>query len=86
MQISLTVNIAKVKSFSYLHPLTGVDPRISRTLSESLNDDLQRHVNSYQMYNYILIDEFNTSLFKVGKGVVYPRDPFSALYLYFFSV
>ena len=79
MEMYLPLEIAKVKSFSYLDPLTGVDPRMSRTLSETLNNELQRHVKSYQMYNYILIDELNTSLFKVGKGVVYPRDPFSAL-------
>ena len=82
MQMFLPLEIAKVKSFSYLDPLTGVDPRMSRTLTESLNDEVQRHVKSYQMYNDILIDEFNTSLFKVGKGVVYPRDPFSALSFY----
>ena len=68
MEMYLPLEIAKVKSLSNLDPLTGVDPRISRTLSESLNDELQRHVNSYQMYNYILTDEFNTSLFQVGKG------------------
>ena len=43
VQMFLTLEIAKVKSFSYLDPLTGIDPRISRTLSESLNDEVQRH-------------------------------------------
>ena len=46
MEMFLPLEIAKVKSFSYLDPLTGVDPRISRTLSESLNDEVQRHVKS----------------------------------------
>ena len=46
MEMYLPLEIAKVKSFSYLDPLTGVDPRISRTLSESLNDEVQRHVKS----------------------------------------
>ena len=46
VEMFLTLEIAKVKSFSYLHPLTGVDPRISRTLSESLTDEVQRHVKS----------------------------------------
>ena len=59
----LTLEIAKVKIFSYLDPLTGVDPRISRTLSESLNDEVQRHVGSSEMYHYILIDQFTTVLF-----------------------
>ena len=44
VEMFLTLEIAKVKSFS--DPFTGVDPRISRTLSESLNDELQRHVKS----------------------------------------
>ena len=43
VEMFLTLEIAKVKSFSYLDPLTGIDPRISRTLSESLNDEVQRH-------------------------------------------
>ena len=44
VEMFLTLEVAEVKSFS--DPLTGVDPRISRTLSESLNDELQRHVKS----------------------------------------
>ena len=46
VEMFLTLEIAKVKSFSYLDPLKGVDPRISPTLSERLNDELQRHVKS----------------------------------------
>ena len=46
VEMFLTLEIAKVKSFSYLDPLTGVDPRMSRTLSASFNDELQRHVKS----------------------------------------
>ena len=63
VKIFLRLEIAKVKTFSYLDPLTGVDPRICRTLSETLNDEVQRHVKSYEMDNDILIDEFNNSLF-----------------------
>ena len=63
VEIFLTLEIAKVKSFSYLHPLTGVDPGISRTLSRRLTDEVQTHVNPKEMYNYILIDQFNTLLF-----------------------
>ena len=62
VEMFLTLEIAKVKILSYLHPLTGVDPRISRTLSESLTDEVQRHVKSLEMYNDILINEFNTSV------------------------
>ena len=46
VEMFLPLEIAKVKSFSYLDPLTGVDPRMSRTLSASFNDELQRHVKS----------------------------------------
>ena len=60
VEMFLTLQIAEVKSFSYLDPFTGLDPRISRTLSESLNNDLYRHVKLWEMYNYIFINEFNT--------------------------
>ena len=43
VEMFLTLQIAEVKSFSYLDPWTGVDPRISRTLSRHLTDEVQRH-------------------------------------------
>ena len=63
VEMFVTLEIAKVKSLSYLHPLTGVDPRISRTLSRLLTNEVQTHVNSYEMYHDILINQFNTLLF-----------------------
>ena len=62
VEMFLTLEIAKVKSFSYLHPFTGVDPWISRTLSRRVTDEVHTHVNSKEMYNNILIDQFNTLL------------------------
>ena len=41
-QIIITANIAKMESFE-LCPLPGIDPSISRTLSERLNNELHRH-------------------------------------------
>ena len=45
VEMFLTLEIAKVKSLSDLHPLTGVDPRISRTLSRRLTAEVQTHVD-----------------------------------------
>ena len=46
VEMFLTLEIAKVKSFSYLQPLTGVEPRISRTLTRRLTNEVQTHANS----------------------------------------
>ena len=52
VEMFLTLEIAKVKSFSYLQPLTGVDPRISRTLSKLLTTQPHTHVKSLVRGNY----------------------------------
>ena len=67
VEMFLTLEIAKVKSFSYLQPLTGVDPRISRTLTRRLTNEVQTHAKSCEMYNYILIDHSKLYYFKYEK-------------------
>ena len=46
VEMFFTLEIAKVKTISYLDPMTGVDPGISRTLSRHLTDEVQRHGKS----------------------------------------